>query len=337
MLSRTISALLGMGVFSVCPAQSRQARPTTDVPCAVQTAPDIKAVIAVGKVVVNEYRNEYFGLTVTAHNGELQAPAFVNADSQRARLVDASSLLKVNPFRYSMGVLVDSCAKNPLIHSPEQYVHAVSHQLAKESVETLEPVREEFPIDISGVPFIGTVMKVSIRGQVYYRGVYGTFLNGYIFAFDVKADSPERLQELLTSMIRFQSKDAPQQSSGSTEKLGQAGSGIEMLTDTEGVDFTSYLREVGVSVKKRWFANMPPSTEKGQQGINKVEFRVLRDGNVPIDSLKMVLSSEKSDFDSASSQAVREAAPFNHLPEKFSKPFIEIRFTFYYNVVPQKR
>jgi outer membrane biosynthesis protein TonB len=50
----------------------------------------------------------------------------------------------------------------------------------------------------------------------------------------------------------------------------------------------------------------------------------------------MVRSSEKSDFDAASSQAVREAAPFNHLPQKFSKPFIEVRFTFYYNVAPSK-
>ena len=105
-----------------------------------------------------------------------------------------------------------------------------------------------------------------------------------------------------------------------------------MLSDTEGVDFNPYLREVYLSVKKTWFANMPPSIEKGQQGKNIVEFRVLQDGNVPKDSLKMVLSSEKSDFDTASLQGIREAAPFNHLPEKLSQPFIVLRFTFYYNL-----
>jgi hypothetical protein len=31
-------------------------------------------------------------------------------------------------------------------------------------------------------------------------------------------------------------------------------------------------------------------------------------------------------------QGLQEAAPFNHLPEKFSKPFIVLRFTFYYNL-----
>jgi TonB family protein len=223
MLPRTIFAVFGMAVFAVNFAEARQAKPTTDAlshaeSCAAsQTVGDIKSVVAAGKVIANQYSNEYFGLSVTAYNGEIQAPVFVNAEAQRARLMDAFALLKVHPFRYSMGVLVDSCAKNPLIYSLEQYVRAVSHQLTKESVETLEPIREEFPIDISGVRFVGTVMKVSIRGQVYYRGVYATFLNGYIFGLDVKADDTERLQELLISMIRLQGKDVTAQSSAASK------------------------------------------------------------------------------------------------------------------------
>lgn len=63
-----------------------------------------------------------------------------------------------------------------------------------------------------------------------------------------------------------------------------------MLTDTEGVDFNSYLRDVYLSVKKHWFANMPPSVEKGQQGTNTIEFHVLQDGSVPKDSIKIVTS-----------------------------------------------
>jgi outer membrane biosynthesis protein TonB len=112
----------------------------------------------------------------------------------------------------------------------------------------------------------------------------------------------------------------------------RAGCAITMLSDTEGVDFNSYLRDAYLSVKKRWFANMPPSVEKGQQGTNTVEFRVLQDGTVPKDSLKMTVWSEKSDFDAASVEGIQEGAPFGHLPEKFSKPFIVLRFTFYYNL-----
>jgi TonB family protein len=113
---------------------------------------------------------------------------------------------------------------------------------------------------------------------------------------------------------------------------GFAGCGMQLKTDTEGIDFNLYMRDAYLLVKKRWVANMPPSLEKGQQGTNAVEFHVLKDGSVPKDSMQMVVSSGKSDFDAASLRAIQEAAPFNHLPEEFSKPFIVLRFTFYYNL-----
>lgn len=70
---------------------------------------------------------------------------------------------------------------------------------------------------------------------------------------------------------------------------------------------------------------------EGQLGKNAVQFRVLRDGTIPKNFLKLVYSSGKKDLDEASSQAVRKAAPFSHLPETYSQPFIELRMTFFYN------
>jgi TonB family protein len=134
----------------------------------------------------------------------------------------------------------------------------------------------------------------------------------------------------------FDSKAGVPQSNNAVSGVGRVLCTMELLSDAEGVDFNFYLRDVYVSVRKRWYANMPPSIEKGQQGKNTIEFRVLRDGNVPKDSLKMVSSSGKSDFDAASLEALREAPPFGHLPEKFSKPSIVVRFTFFYNLSPQK-
>jgi len=133
-----------------------------------------------------------------------------------------------------------------------------------------------------------------------------------------------------------QQKNGPLQSN-SAPNNPQARSGtIEMLTDTEGIDFNAYIHSLYKSVKKSWFANMAPSVQLGQQGKNAVQFRVLRDGTVPEDYLKLVYSSEKKDLDEASLQAVRKAAPFSRLPEKYSQPFIELRMTFSYNVAPPK-
>jgi TonB family protein len=129
--------------------------------------------------------------------------------------------------------------------------------------------------------------------------------------------------------------EASQQQDGSGLKA-TSGLAIEMLSDTEGVDFNSYLRDAYLSVKKNWLANMPPSVQKGKQGTNTVELRVRQNGSVPEDFLKMVRRSEKSDFDRASLQGVRNSTPFHHLPETFSKPHIDLRFTFYYNLPPPK-
>ena len=136
---------------------------------------------------------------------------------------------------------------------------------------------------------------------------------------------------MLLASSQLGARQQPARQNGSASR-GVAASTIQMRTDTEGVDFNEYLRDVYVSVKKRWFAKMPVSLMKGQQGTNTVEFHILQDGSVPKDSVKLVTSSEKSDFDAASLQAIQEATEFNHLPEKFSKAFIEIRFTFYYNL-----
>jgi TonB family protein len=126
------------------------------------------------------------------------------------------------------------------------------------------------------------------------------------------------------------------QDAASEQTFREGAAGIEMLTPTEGVDFNGYLRNVYVTTKKRWFASMPPSVAKGQKGVNSVEFRILQDGTVPKEFVKMKASSGKAELDEASLAGIREAAPFPKLPEKFTAPYIELRFTFYYNLKPQR-
>ena len=92
-----------------------------------------------------------------------------------------------------------------------------------------------------------------------------------------------------------------------------------MLTDTEGIDFNAYLRTVYISVRQNWSAIMPPSVQMGQQGVNSVEFRIMQDGKIPEDFVKLTARSGKEDLDRASLTAIRALAPFDHIPgEVFS-------------------
>ncbi|HEY2822059.1 MAG TPA: TonB family protein [Candidatus Acidoferrum sp.] len=123
---------------------------------------------------------------------------------------------------------------------------------------------------------------------------------------------------------------------GGATPQAQANCALSMLSSAEEVDFRPYLRDVYAVVKKRWLANARPSLEKGEKGIDVVEFRIQKDGNVPKDLLTIKVGSGKSDLDAASLEAVREAAPFSKLPDKFAQAYIELRFTFYYNLQPNR-
>jgi TonB family protein len=118
---------------------------------------------------------------------------------------------------------------------------------------------------------------------------------------------------------------------------GTAGAGIQLLTDTEGVDFNDYLRRVYITVKQNWFAVMPPSVQLGDQGVVSLQFKITRDGSVPDGDPQRVFGSGKEPLDRAAISSIRASNPFPQLPQQFKGPYIELRFTYYYNLpIPQQ-
>jgi TonB family protein len=113
---------------------------------------------------------------------------------------------------------------------------------------------------------------------------------------------------------------------------GQAFGALQMLTPTEGVDFTNYLARVLASVKRSWYAVIPESARMGEKGMVVLQFKIMRDGNVPYPQPDMVASSSKEPLDRAAYSAIRSSNPFEQLPPAFSGPFIELRFIFLYNL-----
>jgi outer membrane biosynthesis protein TonB len=113
---------------------------------------------------------------------------------------------------------------------------------------------------------------------------------------------------------------------------GQAYGGVQMLTPTEGVDFSSYLDRVVASVKRNWYAIMPTSALMGEKGRVVLQFRIFRDGSVQSPEPYMVGSSGKEPLDRAASSSIHASSPFEPLPPAFSGPYIELRFMFLYNL-----
>ena len=113
---------------------------------------------------------------------------------------------------------------------------------------------------------------------------------------------------------------------------GLLSQGYELLTPTEGVDFTNYLARVLASVRRNWYAVIPESARLGDKGRVVLQFRILRNGSVPFPEPALLLGSGKEPLDRAALSAIRASNPFEPLPPAFSGPFIELRFIFLYNL-----
>ena len=126
-------------------------------------------------------------------------------------------------------------------------------------------------------------------------------------------------------------------SGGGHSGKGQAGAGIEMLTDPQGVDFNDYLRRIYFIVRGNWYAVMPPSVDLGEQGVVSLHVKIMRDGSVPDPEPVMLYGSGKEPLDRAAVSSIRASNPFPPLPAQFKGPYIEVRYTYYYNIQPPNR
>lgn len=120
---------------------------------------------------------------------------------------------------------------------------------------------------------------------------------------------------------------------GNNAPLAHPGmqSGVEVLSDTMGVDFGPYLRQVIQATQSTWDelipeAARPPLLKKGKVAI---QFIIAPDGSVK--KMELVLPSGDVSLDRAAWGGITGAGPFPPLPKKFKGPFLALRFYFLYN------
>ena len=106
---------------------------------------------------------------------------------------------------------------------------------------------------------------------------------------------------------------------------------LEVLTDTQGVDFGPYLSRVLDAVRRNWYNLIPeearpPLLKKGKVSI---EFVIKKDGTIA----GMTLRGPSGDvaLDRAAWGGITASAPFQPLPSEFHGQYLGLRFHFYYN------
>jgi TonB family protein len=114
--------------------------------------------------------------------------------------------------------------------------------------------------------------------------------------------------------------------------LGSPGHGrqegaLEILSDTQGVDFGPYLQRVLQEVKQNWYLLIPQSAEM-KKGKLSIEFAITKDGKVA--NMLVRPSSGDVALDRPAWGSITNSNPFPPLPTEFTGPELDLRFTFFY-------
>jgi outer membrane biosynthesis protein TonB len=140
---------------------------------------------------------------------------------------------------------------------------------------------------------------------------------------------------LLISGIPSVSSAASAQQEEQVPKPG-IGMGVSILSDVKGADFEPYMRAMHASIMRNLSAKLPESVKHGEKGVVVLRGRLQKDGSFSDDGLAITTSSGKDDMDGATLSALRAAAPFGPLPERYPGSNLELKFAFYFNTPPQK-
>jgi TonB family protein len=103
---------------------------------------------------------------------------------------------------------------------------------------------------------------------------------------------------------------------------------LDILSDTQGVDFGPYLQRILEDVRQNWYHLIPESAEM-KKGKLSIEFAITKDGNIA--DMRLVESSNDVALDRAAWGGIATSNPFPPLPSEFTGPFLALRFRFYYN------
>jgi TonB family protein len=112
---------------------------------------------------------------------------------------------------------------------------------------------------------------------------------------------------------------------------GGVQSNLDILSDTQGVDFGPYLERVLHAVRMNWYnlipeVARPPLMKKGKVAI---EFAIQTNGQIA--GMRLAGQSGDISLDRAAWGGITASNPFPPLPSEFHGSYLALRFHFYYN------
>jgi TonB family protein len=109
------------------------------------------------------------------------------------------------------------------------------------------------------------------------------------------------------------------------------GTGAEVLSDTQGVDFGPYIRKILEDIKRNWIPLIPEEARPplNKQGETLIRFTILPDGRIA--AMNLDGSSQDTAIDRACWGGITAVGQFPPLPPQFKGPNLELRIDFLTN------
>jgi TonB family protein len=143
----------------------------------------------------------------------------------------------------------------------------------------------------------------------------------------------DQLQQAMRGASRNQGAEGSQMPLGGAARHPGAGSGAQILSDTQGVDFDPWLRRWYFETEHTWDPLIPDEVNPPilKSGQVQIRFKVLPNGRVT----DMQLEGRSGDpaLDRAAWGAIT-GSNYPPLPHEFHGPYLELRAIFMYNMQP---
>ena len=116
---------------------------------------------------------------------------------------------------------------------------------------------------------------------------------------------------------------------------GAGSGGVQVLSDTQGVDFSSWLLRWHRETERTWDPLIPDEVNPPiyKKGAVVIRFKVLPSGRIMDGSMVLEGRSGDTGLDRAAWGALT-GSNYAPLPHEFHGPFLELRAIFLYNMEP---
>jgi len=265
-----------------------------------------------GSVIDNLYRSDFFGFTYLFPKGwsvqgevtkkylmDVGRALVTGGDPTKTAVMDISEkrshqLLTVFehpvgtpvPFNPGLIVMTEDVSFAPGIQKGSDYLLNVKMGVEKRHPE-LKILREPTEQSFGGKSFFRMDVSFEIStGATVFESYSSTILNGNALTFIFFGEKPERLQSLSDTLNTLEFKAG--ENLGATASSANPAvegfqpdkpqSAVQILTPTNGVDFSNYLAGLMATVKRKWYAIIPDAALDGTKGKVILLFNIDRNG-----------------------------------------------------------